>query len=142
MTTRILLAAFATSALAASSAAVNLLPDGSFELSGTSARSPLSAAWTTDLDARLGPGNASGDAGSLYNESTYVVANGITPNAVHDLFRTDLTAQSGSKYMIVNGSTSTSKRVLQTASPIGVVAELSITSRATRRRCTRTLPPS
>ena len=117
-----LLSLLALAALPGMASAQNLLSDGSFELSGVAARNPLSAAWTTDLGVRLGPGNAQSDPGSLYDESTYVVANGITPFVVHDLFRNDLTAQDGDKYMIVNGSTDPTKRVLQLAQVVPVVA--------------------
>lgn len=107
-------------ALPAFSSASNLLPDGSFELSGAGALDMLSSSWNTDLDFRGGPGNGSGDAGSLYNESTYVVANGIAPHDVHDLFRSDLSAQDGSHYMIVNGSTDAGKLVLGSSAPIAI----------------------
>ena len=116
-----ILTLLALAAIPGAASAANLLSDGSFELSGSAARNPLSAAWTTDLGVRLGPGNASTDPGSLYDESTYVVANGISPFDVHNLFRKDLAAQSGTKYMIVNGSTNPAKRVLQLSTSVPVV---------------------
>lgn len=124
MKTSLFLTLLAVAALPGAASAVNLLPDGSFELSGAAARNPLSAAWTTDLGVRLGPGNTSGDAGSLYDEGTYVVANGITPSDVHNLFRSDLKAQDGDQYMIINGATNSAKRVLETSTAIPIIGGL------------------
>lgn len=98
-------------ASASAIASANLLSDGGFESSGSDTISPLNPLyWRSDLPY------------GIDNPGKYDVMNGAPPNSVNNTWRSDLLAQEGTHYLLVDGPFEAGKTVLESTEQISVTA--------------------